>query len=202
MSKKSTIPLEEVAADAAKAKAKKPKMSLETLMDTAHQMEQLFQRYGDKLEEAKIIKEQYDKLATETIPEAMQMLKLKDFSLSSGAALELQEIISAKIKEEDKAEAFAWVRENGHGDIIKNEVTVVFGKEEDADAAHLLNYVNSPETELHFSAASREENIHSSTLKAWVSEQIKKPEPFPKELFGVNIFNIAKLTQPKKRKLT
>lgn len=190
---------DELAADAAVAKKKKPKITLEALMNKAREMEALAQRHAAKLDEAKTIKEQYDKMAFEDLPEAMQMMGLKTLGLASGAELNLQEIISCRIKPESQEEAHAWLRANEHGDLIKNEVTVVFGKDEDGEAKKLMEMIGGAKIE--YGSLTREEKVHPQTLKAFVSEQIRRPEEFPCELFGVNIINMAHLNQPKKRSI-
>ena len=45
----------------------------------------------------------------------------------------------ATITEANKEEAFNWLRNNGLGDIIKNEISVSFGRNEDNKAASMLN---------------------------------------------------------------
>ena len=90
-------------------------------------------------------------------------------------------------------EAFEWLRQNGHGDMVKNIVSVNFGMGEDQKAAEFLSKVSeqglSPE---------QAESVHSSTLRAWVKDQTEKGEPFPMELFGAHIGQRALIKEAKK----
>ena len=52
----------------------------------------------------------------------------------NGEEVEVRNTYGAHIKEANKEAAFAFLRESGHGDIIKNTVSVAFGKGEDAMA--------------------------------------------------------------------
>ena len=60
----------------------------------------------------------------------LSFLKLQD-----GSSVEVKTNYSATITQANKEAAFNWLRENGLGDIIKNEISVSFGRNEDNKAA-------------------------------------------------------------------
>jgi hypothetical protein len=109
------------------------------------------------------------KLTDEELPAAMAEVNMKKFETDSGYSVAIKKIYVTNIKVEDRIKAFEWLRENGHGDLIKNIVSISFGKGED-DLA------------LRFKALAEEENIpvetdtriHPMTLRAWGKEQIEK----------------------------
>ena len=45
-----------------------------------------------------------------------------------GSSVEVKPFYSARIPASKSEEAFDWLRENGHGDLIKNQVSLEFGK--------------------------------------------------------------------------
>jgi hypothetical protein len=61
----------------------------------------------------------------------MQITKLK---LKDGESVEIKKIYGASIPVDQKEAAFQWLRNNGLGDLIKNEITVTFGMGEDNKA--------------------------------------------------------------------
>ena len=63
--------------------------------------------------------------------------------LADGSAIEVKEIYSATIPVARKDGAYNWLRENGLGDLIKNEVTVSFGRNEDNKAADYASLAQS-----------------------------------------------------------
>ena len=65
-------------------------------------------------------------------------MKLKD-----GSAIEVKEIYSATIPIDKKEGAFNWLRNNDLGDLIKNEITVSFGRNEDNKASDYANLAES-----------------------------------------------------------
>jgi hypothetical protein len=127
-------------------------------------------------------KEQYRKLTEETIPEALASLGMKSFRMEDGSSIDVKAFYSASISEARRAEAYAWLRENGFDDIIKNTVSVRFGRGEDELCSGLLNLLG----EKGF-PADQAEKVEPMTLKAWVREQVERGNEFPTELFGVYI---------------
>ena len=79
-------------------------------------------------------KAQADKISGEVIPEIMEQMKLKTLKLVDGSAIEVKEVYSATIPVANREGAYKWLRDNDLGDLIKNEITVSFGRGEDDKA--------------------------------------------------------------------
>ena len=126
--------------------------------------------------------EQYRKLTEQTIPEAMAEAGMKKFVMEDGSMIDVKPFYSASIPKARQAEAFAWLREHGMDDIIKNTVSVRFGRGEGELCARLLNLLGQQGF-----PAEQAEKIEPQTLKAWVKERIEKGQPVDSELFGVYI---------------
>lgn len=80
------------------------------------------------------------KIRTEEIPTLMQELGLSKIVTRDGHVLELKDIINASIPKDEprRSNALQWLRDQGYGDLIKNQVAVVFGKGEDQKAEVLI----------------------------------------------------------------
>lgn len=126
--------------------------------------------------------DQYRKLTEQTIPEAMAEAGMKKFVMEDGSMIDVKPFYSASIPKARQAEAYAWLRENGLDDIIKNTVSVRFGRGEDELCARLLGLLGQQGY-----PAEQAEKIEPQTLKAWVKERIEKGQPIDSELFGVFI---------------
>jgi hypothetical protein len=113
--------------------------------------------------------EQYRKLTEQTIPEAMAETGMKKFVMEDGSSIDIKPFYGASIPKARQAEAYQWLRDHGFDDIIKNTISVRFGRGEDELSARLLNL------------------LEPQTLKAWVKERVEKGEPVDTELFGVFI---------------
>ena len=55
-------------------------------------------------------------------------LGLSEITLKDGNKITTSTYYSARITDENREEAFAWLDENGFSDIIKNTVSVSFGR--------------------------------------------------------------------------
>ena len=131
-------------------------------------------------------------LAEEDIPSLMTELQLTEIKLETGEKITVTPEVYAAIPAAQREAAFAWLEAHGFGGLIKTEVTIAFGKEQlDAAkklAAHLAEDGFAPELE---------RNVHASTLKAWLKEQLEKAVNIPLELFGARPVKLAKVKWPK-----
>ena len=80
-------------------------------------------------------KRDLDRISGEVIPTMLSEMGLSYLKLTDGSSVEVKTNYSATITQANKEAAFNWLRENGLGDIIKNELTVSFGRNEDNKAA-------------------------------------------------------------------
>ncbi len=135
-----------------------------------------------------------EELATVSIPAAMHELGLLSVRLKTGETVEVRPFIRANIPEAARAEAFAWLRENGHGSLVKNEVRATFGMGEDAGAERLAVFCQ----EMGY-IHDRKEAVPWNTLTAWVKEMLEAGRSIPRDLLGVYQGEIAKVVMPKRR---
>tara|TARA_R110000751_G_scaffold23265_1_gene64683 strand:- start:161 stop:571 length:411 start_codon:yes stop_codon:yes gene_type:complete len=75
----------------------------------------------------KSLKQEKHKLSVENIPALMDEMGVERLDVD-GMTVERKMIIAASIPVANKDQAFDWLRSNGLDDIIKNDVTVSFGK--------------------------------------------------------------------------
>ena len=126
--------------------------------------------------------EQYRKLTEQTIPEAMAEAGMRKFVMEDGSSIDIKPFYGASIPKARQAEAYKWLRDNGFDDIIKNTISVRFGRNEDELSARLLNLLGTQGF-----PAEQAQKIEPQTLKAWVKERVEKGQPVDTELFGVFI---------------
>jgi len=124
--------------------------------------------------------ENYRKLTEHSIPEAMAEAGMRKFVMEDGSMVDIKPFYGASIPKARQAEAFTWLRQNGFDDIIKNTVSVRFGRGEDELCARLLQVLGEQGY-----PAEQAEKVEPQTLKAWVKERIEKGQPVDSELFGV-----------------
>jgi len=148
----------------------------------ARRAKSLEKQIEDEEETLKGLKEKYRKLTEEAIPEALAELGMSSFRMEDGSSIDVKPFYSASITEARRAEAFQWLRDHGFDDIIKNTVSVRFGRGEDELCNRLLSTLGQQGF-----PAEQAEKVEASTLKAWVKERVVRGEEFPMELFGAYI---------------
>jgi hypothetical protein len=155
---------------------------IQGIAQMARRAKSLEKEIEDYEAELKLRKEQYRKLTEEVIPEALTGMGMKSFRMDDGSSIEVKAFYSASITVERRAEAFQWLRENGFDDLIKNTVSVRFGRNEEKLAVKAIEMLR----ESGF-PVEQAEKVEPMTLKAWVKEQVEKGREFPSELFGAYI---------------
>jgi len=115
-----------------------------------------------------------DILSGEVIPTMMTEMNISKFSLSDGAGVEVKPIYGASISIAKKEEAFNWLRNNGLGDLIKNEITVSFGRNEDNKAAEYAGLAQGQGYQ-----PVQKLKVEPMTLKALVRERLESGKEMP-----------------------
>jgi len=141
-------------------------------------------------ENLKQLKQQADTLSGEVIPTMMTEMNISTMKLADGSAIEVKPVYGASISADKKEEAFNWLRENGLGDLIKNEVTVSFGRNEDNKAAEYAVLAQGQGYQ-----PTQKLKVEPMTLKALVRERIESGKDMPSDLFNVFAGNRTKITR-------
>jgi len=114
------------------------------------------------------------------LAEAMDEAGMSSFETKDGHSVQIKDFVSASIKADNKDEAFAWLEQNGHSDLIKHEVKLAFRKGENEKADQALKILRDE----GFTPDDKE-SVHSGTLSSFCREQIEAGNPIPLELLGV-----------------
>ena len=141
-------------------------------------------------DDLKKLKQDADVLSGEVIPTMMTEMNISTLKLADGTAVEVKPVYGASISPERKEEAFNWLRINGLGDLIKNEVTVSFGRNEDNKAIAYANLAAENGYQ-----PSQKLKVEPMTLKALVRERIEAGKDMPSDLFNVFAGNRTKITR-------
>ena len=141
-------------------------------------------------EELKKLKDVETTLSEQTIPNLMQQAGVSLLKLADGTGVEVKPFYSARIPASKSEEAFNWLRENGHGDLIKNQVSLEFGMKQDNEAKSIIEELKSKGLPV-----KQKTTVHPSSLRGFVREQIQDlGKDVPAELFGTYVANKTKIT--------
>ena len=122
------------------------------------------------------------KLTDEELPTLLQEMGLSEFKLDDGSQVTIKQTYGASILVDNRPTAYQWLRDNGHGDLIKNIVSCEFGMGEDQKAEDFRDTAKQKGFQVE-----QNTSVHPQTLKAFVKERCEKGEEFPMELFGAFI---------------
>ena len=129
-------------------------------------------------------KKDIEHLSGEVIPTMLSEMGLSFLKLQDGSSVEVKTNYSATITQANKEAAFNWLRENGLGDIIKNEISVSFGRNEDNKAADYAELAKSQGLD-----PMQKLKVEPMTLKALVRERMEAGKEMPTELFNIYVGN-------------
>ena len=145
------------------------------LANKVQQLKELEDEIANAEASVKKLKEKANILSQFEIPQMMEEMNIKKLKLKDGEQIEVSNFYSASIVDQDAA--FNWLRENGRGDIIKNDITVTFGRGEDNKAAEYAVLAKGQGYE-----PVQKVGVHPQTLKGVVREchesGIKLPDCF------------------------
>ena len=158
--------------------------NIQTLADQVEKLNSLQQRIELQEDNLKNAKKEFEHLSGEVIPTMMAEMGLSHLKLMDGSSVDVKPNYSASITIANRDAAFNWLRENGLGDIIKNEISVSFGRNEDNKAA---DYAALAE-ERGFQPTQKLK-VEPMTLKALVRERIEAGKEMPTEIFNIFVGN-------------
>ena len=160
--------------------AMKKTEGIQSLADQVERLEGVDSEIEDAESRLKLLKKKRDHISSEVIPTMMSEMGLAELKLHDGSHLKVSTTYRATITEANKEEAFNWLRNNGLGDIIKNEISVSFGRNEDNKAATYAELAKGQGFQ-----PTQKMKVEPMTLKALVRERIEAGKEMPTEIFGV-----------------
>ena len=162
------------------------------LSDQVVKLQELEQNLLVKEQELKELKRKVELVSAEVIPTMMQEMNISTLKMADGTSVEVKPVYGASIPADKREEAYKWLRENGLGDLIKNEVTVAFGRSEDDKAQQYAVLAQGQGYE-----PVQKLKVEPMTLKALVRERLEAGQEMPTELFNVFAGNRTKITRSK-----
>jgi len=164
--------------------------NIKSLADQVKRLRDLEDEFKNDEESLKNKKREIEKISGEIIPTLLSEMGLSSLKLADGSAVEVKPYYAANISVNNREAAYNWLRSNGLGDIIKNEITVSFGRNEDNKAATYANLAKGQGYQ-----PTQKLKVEPMTLKALVRERIEAGKEMPTDIFNVFVGNRTKLTR-------
>jgi len=154
--------------------------NIQSLADQVQTLESLDADIKETENKLKEKKKELERLSGEVIPTMLSEMGLSELRLQDGSSIKVSTSYRAHISVANKEAAFNWLRKNGLGDIIKNEISVSFGRNEDNKAADYADLAKGQGFQ-----PTQKMKVEPMTLKALVRERIEAGKEMPTEIFGV-----------------
>jgi len=135
-------------------------------------------------------KRELERISGEVIPTLLSEMGISSLKLADGSAVDVKPYYAANISAINRDAAYGWLRSNGLGDIIKNDITVSFGRNEDNKAAQYANLAKGQGFQ-----PTQKLKVEPMTLKALVRERIEAGKTMPMDIFNVFVGNRTKITR-------
>jgi hypothetical protein len=166
-------------------------VDLDRMTLAAERLTEQRKRAEEQLQKLKASEEQ---LLNRDIPDLLARMHLSECTTASGIRVKVKREIRASLPGHDRVEArmgaFRWLVDNGHGGVIKNQVSVALDRGEDVRADELVVELRAKGFEVE-----AKKDVHPSTLSALVREVMADGKIVPRE--NINVFDqqIAKLSR-------
>ena len=143
-------------------------------------------------EQLKSKKAEADDIGSRVIPELLAEQGLSEIKLADGSKVSVRKEFRATVPKDDmkREAALQWLRDQGLGDIIKNNVTVSFGKGEDNKAEQLLQLAADNGFE-----PQQKSDVAWNTLSALYQERVEAGLDMPSDSFSLWIKDKTKISR-------
>ena len=164
--------------------------NIKSLADEVKKLKSLEDQIKSDEESLKEKKKELELISGEIIPTLLSEMGLSSLKLADGSAVDVKPYYAANISVANREAAYGWLRSNGLGDIIKNDITVSFGRNEDNKAAQYANLARGQGFQ-----PTQKLKVEPMTLKALVRERIEAGKTMPMDIFNVFVGNRTKITR-------
>ena len=154
-------------------------------------IQQEIQNYKDRIKDLEESEKYFSQVV---IPDMMNAMNLKTMKLKDGSEIEVSNKFFASALAAKRPEAYNWLRENGLGNIVKNEITVRFGRDEDNKAQQYATLAKGqgydPEQKV---------SVHAGTLRVALEDLHSRGGKIPSEYFSTFAGYQTKITNKPKQ---
>ena len=131
--------------------------------------------------ELEIAKKAFEQISTVELPDAMNSVDMKEFRLTNGYKIRIEEVYNVRLPKERVDMADTWLDEHGHGGMIKRSLQIELPKTlERAEIEWLKQKIK----ELEFDS-QEVKNVHWATLQSWANEMREGGEAIPEDIFAI-----------------
>jgi len=183
--------------NAVAADTPQPTMDIKLVRRKAVELREQYLKLADLIQRANQVKSRITKIERDELLQMVNDAKVSGVDVDPvgnhpAFRVERSTVYTAKIPDDKREEAFEWFESQGHGDLIKSIINIVFGMQEHEERLRVMKILKAAGIQYYTN-----ESIHHQTLRAFVKREIKANHILPRELLGVYVFDEVKILDNK-----
>lgn len=134
---------------------------------------------------AKETKALHKAIAEIELPDAMEACGLSEFKLATGQTVVVKPIVAGSIPASDPLPALTWLRDHGHGGLIKRNIAVALERGKDKLGDKVIAQLKKLGVDV-----TTKDTVHPQTLGAWAREMLADPDKakgLPLDVLGIYV---------------
>lgn len=139
-------------------------------------------------EEVTSVKNKLKKINEDLIPSAMARINQDILQIPDGPKVTIRRDFTHSLAADRKEQGMDWLEENGHGGIIKREISVTLAKGQEELAKSVITTLQGTYPGIPVESAR---NVASQTLRSVLKKDMESGVPVPVDIFKVNQFKKA-----------
>jgi hypothetical protein len=168
-------------------------VDLTTIRQRAHDLRNAYLKKLDLEDQLKRTNYDIKKIERDELPEMFTKAGVSSVTVEASGnhpafVAERETVYTAKIPDEKRQDAFEWFEQQGHGDLVKSVINIIFGMQEHEERLRVMEILAKNNVEYYTN-----ESVHHQTLKAFVKREILKGHIIPMDLLGVYVFDEVKI---------
>lgn len=168
-------------------------VSLKTIQGHAVELRDYYLKKADLEQQLEQIKNKIQKIERDELPEMFTKAGVSSVTVEPTGnhpafVAERKTAYNASIPEDKRQDAFQWLEDNGHGDLVKSVIDITFGMQEHEKRLAVMKLLSDAGIQFY-----NHESIHHMTLKAFVKREITAGRMIPMDLLGVFVFDEVKI---------
>ena len=168
-------------------------VDLTTVRKKAVELRDTYLRKADLENELKALQSSITKIERNELPDLFGSAKISSITVEADGnhpafIAKRETVYTAKIPDDKRQDAFQWLENNGHGDLVKAVIDITFGMQEHERRLKVMKLLSDAGVEYYTN-----ESVHHMTLKAFVKTEIQAGRIIPFDLLGAYIFDEVKI---------
>jgi hypothetical protein len=168
-------------------------VDLNIIRDRARELRDKYLKKIDLEQQLELVKHGIKKIEQDELPEMFTQAGISSITVEATGnhpafVAERKTIYNAAIPEDKRLEAFQWLEQNGHGDLVKSVIDITFGMQEHEKRLFVMKLLSDAGIQFY-----NHETMHHMTLKAFVKREIQDGHMIPMDLLGVFVVDEVKI---------